>query len=117
MNAPESETERLNRAGRRAVGGAEARSVRSNPPPLIHNLWIRLKKRSKAIERTCLVEWDRPYSPSLDGGLQRRQSTAGRKASRSNSDGRRRKLRTPNERRSAALFSIGIPKEKKVERF
>src|SRR5205085_2844170 len=31
------------------------------------NLWIRLKKRSKAIERTCLVEDDRPYSPSLDG--------------------------------------------------
>src|SRR3954470_4066184 len=104
MNAPESETERLNRAGRRAVGGAEARSVRSNPPPLIHNLWIRLKKRSKAIERTCLVEWDRPYSPSLDGGLQRRQSTAGRKAPRSHSDWPRKETPGPKKREVGDLF-------------
>jgi hypothetical protein len=72
---------------------------------VIHNLWIRLKKRSKAIERTCLVEGDRPYSPSLDGGLQRRQSTAGRKASRSHSDGRRRKLRTQTRKVGGSLFN------------
>jgi hypothetical protein len=115
--AREATRRALMRQGAGPFGGCDADHVRRKLPRLIHNLWIRLKKRSKAIERTCLVEGDRPYSPSLDGGLQRRQSTAGRKASRSNSDGRRRKLQTPNERRSAALFSIGIPKEKKVERF
>src|SRR4051812_2221981 len=89
------------------------RSVRRKPPRLIHNLWIRLKKRSKVIERTCLVGRDRPYSPSLDGGLQRRQSTAGRKASRSHSDGRRRKLQTPDEQGRRLSFQSEYRKKRK----
>jgi hypothetical protein len=80
-------------------------------------LWIRLKNRSKVIERTCLVEGDRPYSPSLDG------------ASHGAVDGRPQGIpfqlgrppegnsRDPRKSRTAVLFSIGIPNEKKIERF
>jgi hypothetical protein len=88
-----------------AATRSERRTIRRETPEVIHNLWIRLKKRSKAIERTCLAEGDRPYSPSLDG------------ASHGAVDGRpqgipvqlgqapRRKLRTRNEKVGDSLFN------------
>ena len=79
LSGPDGGVERVGRGplrDRRKVSGAtrtaaarwlKGCTIRRDRPDVIHNVWIRLENRSKVIERTCLVEGDRPYSPSLDG--------------------------------------------------
>lgn len=78
-------------------------TIRRECPKLIHNVWIRLENRSKVIERTCLVEWDRPYSPSLDGASH--GAVDGRpRGILSSSDGPRKE--TPGTLRAGRRFSF-----------
>src|SRR3954470_4962384 len=88
-------------------------------PPLIHNMWIMFEKRSQGVERTCLVSWDRPYTPSLDGGPLRRPSRQAAKSASSpaRTEAPLRRLRALQTADASAPFHGEYPTERKVERF